>query len=189
MAEQFSTQLDIDFLAGFRIEPCAQPSKYGFPDRDHAVADHQAVECVESVVDQSLVDHVLEKQRRSQPAREPGRLRTTKFWPAKVASCPARSNGSAGPLVPVVPRKDTEGRPSAVLQQYALVKRARLRWQLPDPDLPAQPVRRLRPQNLAGPAGPVQVRECLAPGRRLLCNQRGYFQPVPQPHSVVPAPL
>ncbi len=67
MAEEPAAQFDVQFLAGLRIEPGAQPAEGDFPERDDHQTDAEHLEGGEAVVGEHLVDDVLEEERRREP--------------------------------------------------------------------------------------------------------------------------
>lgn len=67
MAEQLAAQFNVELLAGLRIEPCPEPAEHHLPQRHRDEPDRQHLERRQRVVDQHLVDHVLEEQRRGEP--------------------------------------------------------------------------------------------------------------------------
>ena len=66
MAEEAAAQLDVELLAGLRIESSAQPAECDFPERDQNEPDTEHLQRCQAVVCQHLVDNVLEEERRGE---------------------------------------------------------------------------------------------------------------------------
>src|SRR3546814_14443278 len=66
VAEGPAAQFDVQFLAGLRIKPRAQPAEGDFPERNQHEADGEHLQRGQAVMRQHLVDDILEEERRGE---------------------------------------------------------------------------------------------------------------------------
>jgi hypothetical protein len=66
MMKEFCAERDIDAAGRVRGDIGAQPGEQHLEQRDGGEPDHQHFECRQAVVNQNLVDHQLEENRRDQ---------------------------------------------------------------------------------------------------------------------------